>query len=154
MSATRPTATLWLAKRKGQPLGPTITSATVDRSRKEIAMKPNRLFVTVLLLTTAPMIAQSPVRLQFDVLRNGGSIAKPKVTVASGGTGTLEIDNVGTFKFTPTLRSADTVKIAFVIDSGGRRLQPILVIRDEPGSVSWTSDRGADSFEMRVSWVR
>lgn len=119
-------------------------------------MKLNRLFVVAFVLSVGipSAIAQESVRLQFDVTKDGSSLAKPEMSVSSGSPGRIEIDNVGRLSFTPTVRGSG-VAIAFDISSGGKQFQPRLVIsRDEPGSISWTSITSAESFKLTVSWVR
>jgi hypothetical protein len=100
-------------------------------------------------------IAQESIRLQFEVVKNGATVARPEVSVASGAAGSIEVDGVGRFAFTPTLSGSHAVAIGFDISSGGKQLQPRLVISgDEPGSLSWTSDTRAQSFKLTVSWMR
>lgn len=103
-------------------------------------------------VTTA--IAQDSLRFQFDVTKGGSSVGKPEVSVNAGSAGRIEIDNVGRISFTPSVRGSD-VAIAFDISSGGKQFRPSLVIsKDKPGSISWTSAAGAESFNLTVSWVR
>jgi hypothetical protein len=100
-------------------------------------------------------IAQESIRLQFEVVKDGSTVAKPLVSLTSGSAGSIEVDGVGRFVFTPTSRGLDDLAIAFDISSGGRRFQPRLVItKSEPGSLSWTSDTRTESFTLTVSWVR
>ena len=119
-------------------------------------MTLSRLFVFAFLLSVgmSTAIAQESIRLRFEVVKDGSTVAKPEVSVNSGSAGSLEIDNVGRFAFTPTFRGSD-VAIAFDISSGGKQFRPRLVIsKTEPGSVSWTSETRAESFKLTVSWVR
>jgi len=120
-------------------------------------MKLSRLFVFGFLLSVgiSLAIAQESIRLQFEVVKDGSTVAKPELSVTSGSAGSIEIDNVGRFGFTPTFRGSDGVAIAFDISSGGKQFRPRLVIsKNEPGALSWTSDTGAESFKLMVSWVR
>jgi hypothetical protein len=119
-------------------------------------MKSSRLLVFVLLFSVgmALPMAQESIRLQFEVVKNGSTVATPEVTVTPGSAGSIDVASVGTFRFTPTFRGSD-VAIDFDIASGGKRLQPRLVIgQDEPGSLSWTSVTRAESFKVTVSWIR
>ena len=120
-------------------------------------MKLRLLFVfAFLVLGGMPLvIAQESIRLQFEVVKEGSTVAKPEVSVASGSVGSLEIDDVGRIAFTPTFRGSDSVAIAFDISSGGEQLHPRLVIgRNEPGSLSWSLGTSAQSVKLTVSWVR
>jgi hypothetical protein len=99
-------------------------------------------------------IAQESIRLQFEVVKDGSTVAKPEVSVISGSAGSIEVDDVGRIAFTPTFRGSDAVAVAFDIRSGGKQLQPRLVInKNEPGTLSWTSD-ARESFKLTVSWIR
>jgi len=120
-------------------------------------MKLSRLFVFVFLFSVGMSlaVAQGSIRLQFEVVKDGSTVANPEVSVTAGSAGSIEIDNVGRFAFTPTFRGSDGVAIAFDISSGGKQFQPRLVIsKNEPGSLSWTSDTRTESFQLTVSWVR
>jgi hypothetical protein len=119
-------------------------------------MKVHQLFVVAFLIAgTSVAIAQDSVRLQLEIVKDGSTVATPEVSVIPGSTGTIELDRVGRIAFTPTLGGSESVAVAFDIRVGGKRLQPRLVIsRDEPGSVSWQSDTGSESFKIRVSWIR
>ena len=120
-------------------------------------MKLHRLFALVILFSvgTSLTIAQESIGLQFEVIKNGSTVAQPEVSVISGSAGSIEIDGVGQFVFTPTVRGSDTVAIAFDIKAGGKRLQPRLVVsKSEPGTFSWTSETRRQSFKLRVSWIR
>jgi hypothetical protein len=119
-------------------------------------MKLSRLLVLVSVFSVGNSLvtAQESIRLQFEVAKDGSTVAKPEVSVNSGSAGRIEIDNVGRFVFTPTVRGSD-VAIAFDITAGGKQFQPRLVISEnKPGSISWTSGTGAESFKLTVSWVR
>lgn len=120
-------------------------------------MKLSRLFVLACLVFvgTSLAIAQESIRLQFEVVKDGSTVAKPEVSVISGSVGSIEVDDVVKFAFTPTSRGSDAVVISFDIKSGGKQFQPRLVIsKNEPGSLSWPSDTRAESFKLRVSWVQ
>jgi len=120
-------------------------------------MKLSRLFVFACLvfIGTSLATAQESIRLQFEIVKDGSTVAKPEVSVISGSSGSIEVDNVVLFSFTPTLRGSDAVAISFDIRSGGKQFQPRLVIsKNEPGSLSWPSDTRAQSFKVRVSWLQ
>ena len=119
-------------------------------------MELSRLFAFAFLFSVgmSPVIAQQSIRLQFEVTKDGSTVAKPEMSVNSGAAGRIEIADVGRVVFTPTLRDSD-VAIAFDISSGGKQFKPRLVISaNEPGSISWTSDARQESFTLTVSWVR
>lgn len=118
-------------------------------------MKLKRLFVFAFVFALViPAMAQESLRFQFDVTKDGSSVAKPEVSVNGGSAGFIEVDNVGSLSFTPTVRGSG-VAIAFDINSGGKQFHPSLVIsKDQPGSISWTSVTGAESFKLTVSWVQ
>jgi hypothetical protein len=119
-------------------------------------MKLSRLlvFAVVFSVSMSPVIAQQSIRLQFEVVKNGSTVARPEVSVDAGSASSIAIDGVGRFEFTPTLRGSD-LAIAFDVRSGGKQLRPSLVItRREPGYLSWKSDTRAESFKLTVSWVR
>jgi len=120
-------------------------------------MKFSRLLAVVSLVSfgASLAIAQDSIRLQFEVVKDGATVARPEVSVTAGSTGTLEVAEVGNVAFTPTLRGSDGVAVAFDIRSGGKEFQPRLVIsKDEAGTLSWTSAAGAHSFKVKVSWAR
>jgi hypothetical protein len=124
--------------------------------RRRIPMKSSRLFVFALVFSfsISPAVAQQPIRLQFEVVKNGSTVARPEVLVDLGSASSIAMDGVGRLEFTPTLRDSD-LAIAFVVRSGSKQLRPSLVIsKREPGYVSWRSDTGAESFKLTVSWVR
>src|SRR5258705_10107602 len=128
----------------------------LESGRRRVPMKLNRLFVFAFVLSVGipSAIAQESVRLQFHVTKDGSSVAKPEMSMTSGSHGRLEIDTVGRLSFTPRVRGS-SVAIAFDISSGSKQFQPSLVIgKDEPGSISWTSLTGSESFKLTVSWVR
>ena len=119
-------------------------------------MKFSRLliFAFVFSIGMSPAIAQQSVRLQFEITRNGSTVARPEVSVNLGSASSMAIDGVGQFEFTPTLRGSD-LAIAFDVRSAGKQMRPSLVItRSEPGYLSWKSDTHDESFKLTVSWVR
>ena len=119
-------------------------------------MKLSRLavFAFIFLVGLSPAIAQESIRLQFEVAKDGSTLAKSEVSVNSGSTGRIEIADVGSFVFTPTFRGSG-VAIAFDISARGKQFQPRIVItKNEPGSISWTPDTRAESFKLTVSWIR
>jgi hypothetical protein len=118
-------------------------------------MKSSRLFVVAFLFSIgmSPAIAQESVRLQFEVAKDGSTVARPEMSVNLDSAASIAIDGVGQLEFTPTLRGSD-LAIAFDVRSGGKQMRPSLVItRSEPGYVSWKSD-ARESFKVSVSWVR
>ncbi|HYT73364.1 MAG TPA: hypothetical protein VEL79_01335 [Vicinamibacterales bacterium] len=120
-------------------------------------MKFSRLLAvfSVVCIGASLAIAQDSIRLQFEVVKDGATVAKPEVSVAAGSTGTLEVADVGNVAFIPTLRGSDDVSIAFDIRSGGKEFRPRLVIsKDQSGTLSWGSDGGAHSLKIKVSWER
>ena len=120
-------------------------------------MNFSRFLVLGLLLCAAvsPAMAQQSIRLQFEILKDGSTVANPEVTIIAGSAGTIEVSDVARFQFTPTLRGPDGVALAFDIQAGGKRLEPRIVInKNEAGTLSWTSDPRAPSVTVRVSWIR
>jgi hypothetical protein len=120
-------------------------------------MKFSRLLavVSIVSLGASVAIGQDSIRLKFEVVKDGATVARPEVSVTAGSTGTLEVTDVGHVAFTPTLRGSDDVAVAFDIRSGGKEFQPRLVLsKDEEGTLSWTSDAGAHSFKIKVFWAR
>ena len=116
-------------------------------------LSPLFAFAFVVSVGMSAGLAQESIRLQFEVTKDGSTVAKPEVSVNSGTAGHIEIDGVGRFGFTPTFRDSD-VAIAFEISSGGKQFQPRLMIRkNEPGSIAWTSATSPESFKLTVSWV-
>lgn len=120
-------------------------------------MKLHRLFVFAILFSVGASLtmAQESIGLKFEVVKDGSTVAQPEVSVTSGSAGRIEIDGVGQFAFTPTFRGSDSVAITFDIKTGGKQLQPRLVIsKSEPGTLSWTSETRPESFKLKVSWIR
>jgi hypothetical protein len=112
------------------------------------------VLAVVFSVSMSPAIAQQSIRLHFEVVKNGSTVASPEVSADPGSAASIAIDGVGRFEFTPTLRGSD-LAIAFDVRSGGKQLRPSLVItRREPGYLSWKSDTRAESFKLTVSWVR
>lgn len=108
--------------------------------------------VVLFVAGTSFVFAQSPVRLQFEILKNGSTVAAPEVSVASGKEASVSANGVGSIRFTPTIRSSDSLRVAFVIESGGKQLTPSLTIGNRPGSISWSAANG-DAFVLRISWT-
>jgi hypothetical protein len=120
-------------------------------------MKSTRSVLFGLLFSAAvsPAMAQESIRLQFEILKDGSTLARPEVTVIAGTAGTIEVDGVGRFDFTPTFRGATGVAVAFVIHAGDKKLDPRLVIgKNEPGTLSWTSNTRTQTVTVRVFWVQ
>jgi hypothetical protein len=119
-------------------------------------MRCRRLFVIAFVFSTGTVLAtaQESVRLQFEVVKDSSTVARPEVSMKSGSPGRIEVPDVGTFAFTPTLRNSE-VAIAFDIRSAGKQFTPRLVISpNELGTISWVSATTAESFALRVSWLR
>jgi hypothetical protein len=120
-------------------------------------MKLTRLWVTGLVVLTCISLAsaQNPIRLRFEVYRNGTLVGNPEVSVTSGSAATLAMEGVGRIAFTPTSRDSGSVSIEFAIVSGGRHLHPVLVLQgNSPASASWSSTDGKESFKFTVARVR
>jgi hypothetical protein len=120
-------------------------------------MKLTRLWVPALLVFAGISVAtaQNSIRLRFELYQNGTQVGNPEVSVKSGTAGSLGMTGNGTIAFTATFRDSDSASIAFDIDSGGRHLTPRLVLRrNDPGSVSWSSTDGNEAFKFIVTWVR
>ncbi len=120
-------------------------------------MKMTRLWVAGLLVLTWISLAsaQNTIRLRFDVYRNGAVAGNPEVSVTSGSAGNFAMGGVGKIAFTPTFRDPGSVSVEFDIVSGGRHLQPVLVLgANDPASASWSSTDGKESFKFTVTWVR
>lgn len=120
-------------------------------------MRLHRLFALAILFAIATSVtsAQESIGLRFEVVKDGSTLAQPEVSVTPGSAGSIEIDGVGQFAFTPTFRGSDSVAITFDIKAGSKQLQPRLVIsKSEPGTLSWTSEPRGQSFKLRVSWIR
>ena len=118
-------------------------------------MKLSRLFVLAFLFSIgmSPAIAQESIRLQFEIVKDGATVARPEMSVNLDSASRIAIDGIGQLEFTPTLRGSD-LAIAFDVRSGGKQMRPSLVItRSEPGYLSWKSD-APESFKVSVAWVR
>ncbi|PYR94162.1 MAG: hypothetical protein DMF84_06320 [Acidobacteria bacterium] len=108
----------------------------------------------VLFNTMSLVAAQTTIRLDFEVYRNGVLVGNPEMSVRAGTAGRLEIAGVGRIAFTPTFRDADSVSIAFDINVSGRHLDPVMVIgRNDRGSANWSSTTGQDVFKLTVNWA-
>ena len=79
-------------------------------------MKFSRLLAVVSLLSfgASLAIAQDSIRLKFEVVKDGATLARPEVSVTAGSTGTLEVADVGHLAFTPTLRGSDGISLVFI----------------------------------------
>ena len=120
-------------------------------------MRLNRLSAVPVLALTLVSLATAPstIRLRFELYRNGSLVGSPALSVASGDAARLAFDGAATITFTPASLGSDNVSIDFDIDSGGRRLRPRLVIgADAPGSVTWSSAGGRDTFTLTIAWLR
>jgi hypothetical protein len=99
-------------------------------------------------------LAQESIGLRFEVVRSGSILAKPEVSVQSGSAGEIQVEGLGRFAFTPTVRGSN-LAVAFDIESGEKHLEPQLVInKDVPGSLSWKSGPDGTPFQVTVFWVR
>ena len=100
--------------------------------------------------------AQERTRLQFEVTIDGSIVARPEMSVQSGGEGRLELNEVHgeeRVTFTPTVRG-DDVAVAFDISSGGRQFRPTLVITGTvPGSLESVTSTRAQTIRLTVSLV-
>jgi hypothetical protein len=101
------------------------------------------LLVLVLsLVSVCSTNAQESIRLRFKVVRNGSVLANPEMSVNQGSAGRIEIKDIVSLVFTPTV-SDSRLSLAFDIKTGDRHLKPQLVIdKLEPGAISWTSASG------------
>ena len=120
-------------------------------------MRFSRFLVFALLLSpfVSSALAQEPIRLQFEIIKDGSTVARPEVTVVAGTAGVIEVDGVGRLEFTPTRRSSESLAIAFVIHAGEKKFEPSLVIsKNQSGTLSWTSETRAQSVTVRVSWFQ
>jgi hypothetical protein len=103
-------------------------------------------------------IAQESPRLLFEVTVDGSVVARPELTVQSGGEGSIVLgEKQGKVQvvFSPTVRN-DNIDIAFDITDGDQHLRPTLRIsKTVPGSLEWTSSaQGQKPVRLAVSWVR
>ena len=102
-------------------------------------------------------VAQGSPRLLFEVTVDGSVVARPELTVLSGGQGSIvlgEKQGKARVTFTPTVRG-DDIDIAFDIADGDKRLGPTLVItKTAPGSIEWMSPAHRQTVRLAVSWVR
>ena len=115
-----------------------------------------RVVATTLVFAVHLVVAgaqAAPIHLSFEVFKNGKLIAQPSAQVAASATGSLTVDGVGKFGFTPTVRDADHIAVAFDMQTAGKNFKPRLVIGSEFGSLSWTADT-KDTFELRVKWAK
>jgi hypothetical protein len=64
-------------------------------------MNFSKSLVLGLLLSAAvsPAMAQQSIRLQFEILKDGSTVAKPDVTVIAGSAGTIEVSDVARFQW-------------------------------------------------------
>jgi hypothetical protein len=90
---------------------------------RRIPMKFSRLLVVGCLFLGASLAnGQDPIRLRFEVVKDGKTVAKPEIAVVAGATGSMKLDGVGNIAFTPTLRGSESVDIAFHVTSAGKEL--------------------------------
>jgi hypothetical protein len=112
------------------------------------------IFAAMFFVGGALALAQESILLRFEIAKNGSTVAYPEVTLKAGSAGRIEIEGIGSFAFTPMLRDSN-LALAFDIKTGEKHLEPQLVIgKAEPGSISWTSESGVESFKVRAFWVR
>jgi len=120
----------------------------------------------------SPVIAQETTRLQIEVTRDGGFVARPELKVTPGGEGRLELGDFvpgaalngfranpalkglrETVTITPTVRG-DDIALAFTITSRDRELRPSLTIsKDIRGSFEWVAGDGRP-VKVTVAWVQ
>ena len=111
--------------------------------------------VVLTLVGVASVVAQERIQLQFELLKNGVTIAAPIVTVNDNATGSLKFDGVDTLSFTPSRMDSDKIALSFDVAMRDQTIKPHIVLRNrEPGGVAWTSSANADTFELRVSVLR
>jgi hypothetical protein len=103
-------------------------------------------------LGASPTTAQESPRLLFEVTVNDSVVARPEITVRSGGEGRIDLGEKHVI-FVPTIRG-DDLAVAFDVADGERRLKPTLVItKTVPGSIEWLSPSEGQSVRLAVSWV-
>ena len=107
------------------------------------------MLVGVVLLTSSGL-AQSNIRLQFEVSKNDAVVAAPQVAVADGGHGSLAVPDIADISFSAVRTTADRVTVSFEIKAGEKSIRPrVVLVQSEPGSLSWK--QGEDSLLIRVS---
>jgi hypothetical protein len=115
------------------------------------------LLAWVLVMAVAPVVAQEPTRLVFEVTVDGSLVAKPEMRVPSGGEGRIVLDEKrgdALVTFIPTVRG-DNVAIAFDIAAGDKEFKPTLVItKTVLGSLRWASSTGGQDVRVQVSWIQ
>jgi hypothetical protein len=112
------------------------------------------ILAAMLLVGVSSALGQESIRLRFEIAKNGSSVANPEVSLKAGSAGRIEIEGIGSLAFTPTLRDSN-LAVAFDIKTSEKHLEPQLVIaKTEPGSISWKSESGAESFKVMVFWIR
>ena len=119
-------------------------------------MKTTGLLGLVLgsLWAVASVAGQENIRLHFEAYRNGAQIAAPTVMLQNAETGSLKLEGA-IVSFTPRRIDAQKVAVAFEVVAGEKTFKPRLVLLNQaPGSLSWKSASGSDSFEIRVSAVQ
>ena len=98
--------------------------------------------------------ARESSRLLFEITVDGSIVARPELSVDSGGTGSILLSEARV-TFTPAVRGGD-IDLAFDITDGDKRLRPTLRIsKAAPGSIEWISPgQGQKTVRLAVSWVR
>ena len=141
----------------GQPdpsvaLHPPSVGAIVEPCKEGEMIHRTAVAAFLVFCGTLSVLAQSAIRLQFELYQDGALIANPAVSVKSGETGSLALESAGTVTFTPVQNTADSIAVDFEISSGDKEIKPRLVLRADSGSLSWTSATGR-TVELRVAWV-
>jgi len=115
-------------------------------------------------MSLSPAIAQESTRLQIEITRDGGLLARPELRVPSGGEGRVVLGSEfvpnGSLKgmredirIAPTVRG-DNIALAFSIGSGDRQFRPSLTIsKDIRGSFEWVAADG-QPVRLTVAWVQ
>ena len=103
-----------------------------------------------LALVASSGFAQDTIRLQFELVKNDTVIAKPQLSVAEGGQGSLAVPEFADISFSAGRPSEGRVPVSFEIQSAGQTTRPrVVLVQSEPVSVTWK--HGSDSLLLRVA---
>jgi hypothetical protein len=95
------------------------------------------------------------IQLRFQIDKNGSSVATPVLKIAQGETGSIALGKEFRLLMTPTRTASNTVTLECELMIGDSKSSPRLVLTNEtPGSISWKSPSGSDSFKMRISLIK
>ena len=145
-----------------RPFTNRVRRARAGQQEQEDMMKLRHVRLIVLACivagaTLSTAIAQESLRLQFEITVDGSVVARPELTVQSGGKASIvlgEKQGKARVTFTPTVRG-DDIDIAFDITDGDKRLRPTLRIsKTVPGVIAWMSRAEGPKTRLAVSWVR